>query len=95
MTWNPRDVTAPKQNELQQDGSFTFPSPPLATGPGAGGAPYLPTATPTVAEAMGWDENDALVAMPPEFERELEYEGVFSSKQWDRWRTILLRGHYE
>ncbi len=96
MTWNPRDASAPG-SKSQSDG-FRLPDRPVpGSGPGSGTeTSYLPPATPTMAEAMEWDRAEhGSVAMPPDLEQELVYEGIFPSKLWDRWRTVLLRGHYE
>lgn len=95
MTWNPRDSTIGQGKDLSETDGFRLPERP---GPGAAPmstTPYLPRSTPTVAEAMGWDdESDMVAAFPMDMNRELEYEGIVADpKIWDRWRTLLLRGY--
>ena len=101
MTWNPRDASLPNGGMAQTgEAAFRLPEPPdHARGETAGyGVPpsLHPGATPTVAEAMGWTgREDDTPAMPPEMERTLTYQGIYGSGSWDRWRSMLLRGHYE
>lgn len=99
MTWNPGDAAAksPGWDPAQGEG-FVLPAPPGDVAPGrvSPGAPYMPSATPTVAEVMGWQMEDELPSLvPPEMQRALEMEGIMPEATWGRWKSFLLRGHYE
>jgi len=97
MTWNPRDVAHPTgTHQIERHGGFQLPEAPVP-GSGTGNpVPYLPTATPTVAEAMGWGSGEEMGNhLPPDVVQELVYEGICPDTTWDRWKSLVMRGHYE
>lgn len=99
MTWNPRDSGQMSPDALHRDQGalFRLPEPPTVDRTHVGSSrAYLPSPTPTVAEAMAWgDEERATTEYPLDFQRQLLEEGIVPDRIWDRWRSMMLRGHHE
>ena len=95
MTWNPRDLSIHQKDPAQADG-FRLPAPPsLETDPFTGASPFLPRATPVVANDLAWVLDDDLPSqLPQDLQRELEYEGVVPDRTWQHWSRAMMRGHY-
>lgn len=95
MTWNPRDLSIHQKDPAAQEG-FQLPAPPtLEAFPGSVRAPMVPQATPMVADVLEWTaESQESPPMPQDLQRALAYEGIIAPREWDTWRSMLLRGHY-
>ena len=97
MTWNPRDAGHKTDSMIMRDSSapFQLPERPAEHNAAAPANPYLPSSTPTVAEAMGWDDREPTPGLPMDLQRALINEGVVPEHEWDTWKSFVLRGHYE
>ena len=95
MTWNPRDLSIHQKDPATEDG-FRLPPPPgTDPDPFAATNPFLPRATPAMAQVMEWAPDDEVpLVMPQDVRRELEYEGLVDDRAWQNWSRLLMRGHY-